>query len=215
MTTNYRLSLLSPVGDALDDLDRLSGWRARLVLPPEAADAEALVSALPWVVDGAPRPGTIVRLFEVREGLLLVTGGALSDEEGAYLFEIQERLKDIATHVLIVPPAQASPSLVDRMYASHAAPAVPTDKLPNPRGWAGLGSVFLMFLGAMAYGARNADTVSFEARALLGAALALAMLCGLMWARSDRRLSEMLSDPLSAMAARWAAICPPFVARRA
>lgn len=79
------------------------------------------MSALPWVEDGAPRQGTTVRILKVKDELLLVTGGALSDEERASLFEIHDKLKDVATRVFIGPPLAASRSLIERMYDARVA----------------------------------------------------------------------------------------------
>ncbi len=208
------IASLCPVSDALDDLDQQAGWRALFVLPPEAADADALVSALPWVQDGAPRQGTTVRIFQVKDDLLLVTGGALSDEEGAYLFELHDKLKDIATRVYIVPPMAAPPSLIERMYDARLAPTLPTDKLPSTRLWAGIAAVVLTFGGVMLRFSANREIVSFEARVLMYACVVLIMLCGVMWLRNDRKASEMRADSLRVTATRWTPICPPFIARR-
>ena len=44
----------SRVDDAIEALDRLGGVCAFMLFPPEAADADALVEALPWVQGGTP-----------------------------------------------------------------------------------------------------------------------------------------------------------------
>lgn len=208
---DHSLRAIARVEDALDELDRLHGWRALLVLPPEAADPDALLGALPWVQEGAARPGTSVRLFQVRHGLLLVTGGALSDEEGAQLFEIHERLKDVVKQVIIMPPPAAAQPLIARMYESGVAPVLPSDKLPNARGWAGLGATALVAAGLTTRVSKNARVPLTPIWATLAV---LAVVCGILWWIRDRQLREILSDPFRSAATRWAPMAPSRLARR-
>src|SRR5262245_19952155 len=119
MTTNSAVDELDAdtVDDALAAVDRIGLWRAFILLPPETAitllppampDADALVESLPWVENGVPRPGTVARLYKSRKWIALVTGGELTNDEGALLFKINDQLKSIALRVFIVPPASAS-----------------------------------------------------------------------------------------------------------
>jgi len=212
----------SRVEDALEELERLGGWRAFLLLPPEAADAEAIVEALPWVEQGAPRPGTAVRIFKLQGGLVVATGGHLSDEEGAHLFGVHEQLKDIVARespgsrylAYIIPPQSAAPALVARMYEAGLAPSLPTGKLPNPRGWAGLGGVLLLGGSVMARALRRttpADSTGF--RLVLLGLLALVAICGVLYWVQNRKLQDILSDPVRVAATRWAPNLPRLVGR--
>lgn len=204
------------VEDALEEVERLGGWRAFLMLPPEAADADAIIEALPWVEQGAPRSGTVVRLFKLQGGLVVVTGGALSPEEGAHLFEIREQLQDVLVRAFIVPPPSAPPPLIARMYETGLAPTLPSGKLPNPRGWAGMATVLV--LGTTVVGrALRRSGVREESAAMfflaMGVMLALAVGCGLLYWNTNRKLQDILSDPVRVVATRWAATLPPLRSR--
>lgn len=147
---------------ALDALDKIRLWRAFILLPPEAdvtllapamANADALVEALPWVENGVPRAGTVARLCKSRNWIALVTGGALTDDEGAHLFNIKDQLKDIAWRVFIVPPETAPQELIARMHEAGVAPPTPvSEKLLLKRkswGWGGALAVVLCFLSGL------------------------------------------------------------------
>src|SRR4051794_34016807 len=124
---------------ALQEIDEVRGWRVLIMLPPEAANAEGILAVLPWIEKGAPRPGTTLHLFTVRNGLALITGGVLTEREGAILFEIHDQLKGVATRMFVVPPASAPPPLFARMYEAGAAPLLPVaEALPSSRFWSGM-----------------------------------------------------------------------------
>src|SRR5689334_11737845 len=110
---------------ALQEIDGTRGWRVMIMLPPKAANAEGIIEVLPWIENGAPRPGTMLHLFDVRNGLALVTGGVLTEREGAILFEIHDQLKGVATRMFVVPPASAPEALIEKMYDTGAAPLPP------------------------------------------------------------------------------------------
>lgn len=191
--------------DALAEIDEVGGWRALFILPPEAADADALVEALPWVEAGQPRKGTAVRLLQVRSGLALLTGGALSDEEGERLFEMHDQLKDITKDVLIVPPSSAAPPLITKMYDAGVVPLLPSGKVPNERVWAWLA-------GAMAVGVVTTLRVSIAQGLELVVPVVLGVLAGvfaLIYLRQRGKADEVLSDPMRVAATHWAATAPP------
>jgi hypothetical protein len=199
------------VEDALDELDRLSGWRAMFLFPPEAADADAIVEALPWVKDAAPRKGTVVRLLKVRHGLLLVTGGVLSDEEGALLFDIRERLADIVKRALVVPPRTAARSLVKRMYHDDLLPIMPLDRLPNTSGWQVMSIVTLAIPAAISRSVRRIPTEMLDMesfRLTMLAGLVLALIFYLFMKYQGKRRDDMRPDPFRAASGRWSRIRP-------
>jgi hypothetical protein len=195
--------------NAIAELDRLDGWRAALLLKREADDPEGLVAALPWVTDGSPRAGTLVRLSEHEDGLLLVTGGALRDEEGARLFEIHEALRDMIVHAIILPPRTAAPALIERMWTSNLMATAPHDPAPSSVGFGGAGVGFSVLGG---YYLRTADW----GRSYLGgsglwmlAPLVVVALLAIPYAILRARRNEIVSHPLWILRAQWFAHVPP------
>jgi len=215
------------VKHALEELDAMGGWRALIVLPPEAADAEALIDALPWVENGTARFGSLVRLFKVNNGLVLLTGGVLTDEEGARLFDMHEQLKGVATSAFVVPPASAPRSFIARMYDTGAAPRLPvTENLPDPRIWSNLRTTFFVFWLAI-FVAKLTLPIVFavppgaqDARPPLGLQILsflsfwTAVGCwSVSWSKT-RALERILEDPARMTAMRWALTLPPFPLQR-
>jgi hypothetical protein len=168
------------------------------MLAPEAADANGIVEALPWAEGGVSRPGTAVRLL-AREGkLVVVTGGALSDEEGRFLFEIPEKLRDVLLSAYIVPPQSAASELITHMYESESAPSLPTIQLPKVREFDGISSVML-FLGFLI------KSVSPVAGII---AFVISLTCVIIARLNNSKLNTILADPEYIVATRWSTGLP-------
>ena len=78
------------LGLDLNKLDALSGWRALFMLPASAIDPHALLGSISW----SNRSDTLVRLYQLPRSIVLLAGGELSNDEGAQLFELYERLRN-------------------------------------------------------------------------------------------------------------------------
>ncbi len=209
---------IEPLEDACDQLDAVNAtWRAFFLIPADASEAQEVVAALPWVSDGAPRAGTVVRIMQSEKGLMVVTGGQLSDGEGAVLLDIQAALADTGTQCFIVPSATASEQLVRRIRTTGCAPSLPDAPLPDARKWFGLAA---FMLGATFYGLRVVSRSARRAAARGGISLdftwswqmTVVLIVGLAaslgfaaaaWVTYQRR-EEAVSDPIRRVAARWA-----------
>ncbi len=199
--------LPSAVEEALDELDRVAGWRALYLLRVDVNEAQALVDAMPWAAGGVARQGTVVRLFKRPQGLLVITGGKLSHGEGELLFDIHERVKDIAARAFIVPPQGAERASIDRMHRAALAPAAPDDRnLPNPRGWGVLATCMFAVGGVISRAARGSGSVGVFAMVAM-CVLAGAVCAVVAWYRRGA-LDDILSDPLRAVATRWLMYVP-------
>jgi hypothetical protein len=205
---------------ALQEIDGVRGWRVMIMLPPEAANAEGILAVLPWIEDGKPRPGTTLHLFEVKNGLALITGGVLTEREGAILFEIHDQLKGVATRMFVVPPASAPSPLFARMYEAGAAPLLPVaEDLPSSRFWsvmciAALTAVmFWIIMEAMgSSGARATQPLIYSLSKLV--LFWGAVGCGIKSWFQKRKLRGVLEDPVRMTIMQWTPSLPPFVARR-
>ncbi len=199
--------------EAMEPLDALGGWRAFFLIDAAPEEAQAFVDALPWVENGQARAGTVVRIFSREQGLIIVTGGAIGDEEAAVLFDIHEAVRDIAKRVIVVPPASATPGLIARAHKEGLAPVHVETPLPNAKGWKGA-AVFALF--ATGYGLRVARrmgggtladaSVPVFLFAVLG--LALTGLFALMAWRTGNELTSALADPIRVVCTRWAMAMP-------
>lgn len=198
------------VDDALHELDRIGQWRGFILLPPDATDLDALVKALPWVKYNVCRPGTVVRLFELQDGVALIMGGALTDDEGAHLFRIHDQLKGIARRVFIVPPETASQDLIARMHEASVAPIPPVpETLLLKRNWGCMVWLILVVCLINALLIPLAGYADSMASAMKPAILLLilAPIAHLMIRRRrQQQLTEIRLDPVRSTQGRWATI---------
>ena len=189
------------------------GWRAFFLLEGTVADAQETVVLLPWAP--VQRPGTMTRVFQFDRGIVITTGGQLSDDEGRLLFDVHQALGDKASRALIVPPMNASPKLVRRMYDRHCVPTFPTDTLPNARGYWALAVFFVVgTLYAARFGLRAGQRsgtsiidnglflVMFATGILLSVGFAL-----VGW-RTHSRFVEAMSDPERVVNSCWGLSVP-------
>jgi hypothetical protein len=204
---------------ALQELDVMTGWRALILLPPAAANAEGILEVLSWIEKGAPRFGTTMHLFDVKQGLVLVTGGVLTEKEGVSLFDIHDQLKGVATRMFVVPPASAPQALIARMYDTGAAPLPPVaESLPSSRIWSILcGTELLMCLILLAAGSAAGARGDHAADPLFkggGILFWAAVLSGIKVWLQKRKLREALEEPVRMAQMQWGPTLPPFAARR-
>jgi amino acid transporter len=204
-----------PIKNALEGLTVMKGWRVLIMLPPQWADPKHIIELMPWVQNGKARPATLMVRFMVDNGLALVTGGVLTEEEGKRLFSIHDQLKGIATKMFVIPPASAPASLIARMYDSGATPSIPiAEDLPNPRKYS-VSILVLLFLfllqifvalEAIVRGRMDLNSVSKTLVSLLF----FAIYCAVMWWRRKRQLRDIVEDPVRMAIMEWTPTLPPF-----
>lgn len=168
------------------------------MLPAGAIEARTLVDSMSW----SSRPNTLVRLYQLPRSTALLAGGELSNDEGAELFEISERLRSTgpgSVRALIVPPESADPMLIVRMFKAGLQP-VKRDDTPS------LGPLKLLailsFLGGVVLSFGD-EWISPIGKALLF----LAFWSTIGWIVRALRARRVV-DPYWVAAARWADLVP-------
>lgn len=214
MTVEMEQSVAQKLEHACQQLEVPGSWRVFLLIDGTAADAQEIADLWPWA--SSQRAQTMTRVFRFQRGLAIVTGGTLSDDEGRLVFDTHEALEDKATAALIVPPTNASPKLIKRMYARGLVPTFPTDPLPNARGYWALCAFFVfgtlyavrfVSRASRSSGAAMATTLPFLVMVLAGlvGAAGFAMLA---W-RTRNRFIAAMSDPVRVAHCSWGLSAPP------
>lgn len=195
--------VMQAVKDALEEVKSLRGWRAFFMMAPEAADANGIVETLPWAAGGVARPGTAVRLIAAGGGkLIVITGGALSDDEGRLLFEFRDKLRDALLSAYVLPSRSAASELITLMYESGSAPGVPTTELPNVRIFDITAVAALCIFYVIKWGKDE------QLLPLLIISFVIFLMSSLIAWRKRKQLATIMNDPEYLVASSWSADLP-------
>jgi hypothetical protein len=190
------------LGEALDELDSLGGFRVFIHLPGDASDASALAAALPWVVgDGVPRDGTIVRVFARKSGVVVATGGDLTDAELEGLERVRASIADVLKTMWVLPPRGSPAPTYERLEAAGLLPPEPPKRTYQPWGLRAVAILCLMLAAALFRLGRRSGTPFFAYVAVGIGLLGVTMFAVSFFWQAARDIEN--ENPSALVAQRW------------
>ncbi len=183
---------------ALDQLDVLGGHRVFLHAIGSAKDGLTLANALPWVVEGEPRPGVVMSVFARKAGLLIIAGGSLTEEDIAGMDGLRSTLGSRLKILWILPPEGTRAEVYDALARRSMLPHEPAKRRYHPAAVSGVG--FAMVFMGLAFGRlieRSEGAFLVGLVWLFIAAGASLFLGGFIWE------SFRPDDPAREVAERW------------
>jgi hypothetical protein len=104
---------MNAVEEQMDHLDSLGGWKALVHFNCDSSRVVEIVQELPYIIDGQFKDGCLLRIIKVSDGVMVVTGGQLTDGEGAALTEWLSAHKADIVSSNVWPPKEVGERILE------------------------------------------------------------------------------------------------------